>query len=75
VVDEEALASIATSLDRLSRVAVLRLIRGRERDEQAWLLDHLGYKQAEIGDILHLTQSAVSKAITRYKKQRPDAAD
>jgi DNA-binding MarR family transcriptional regulator len=73
--NDEALTSIAGSLDRLSRVAVLRLIDGRDRPEQAWLLDALGFKQGEIAELLNITQSGVSKAITRFKQHRHDSSD
>jgi DNA-directed RNA polymerase specialized sigma24 family protein len=73
--ESEALASIATALDRLSRVALLHVVVGRDKSEQAWLLDFVDLKQGEIAELLQLSQSSVSRAISRYKEKRRDASD
>jgi DNA-directed RNA polymerase specialized sigma24 family protein len=51
------------------KVAVLELIDGKERDDQLMLLEALGYKHAEIGEMLGMKANTVSKAVARLKKK------
>jgi DNA-directed RNA polymerase specialized sigma24 family protein len=66
---------LAASLDRLSRAVIVQLIAGRERPEQAWMLDFVGLKQGEIAELLQISQSGVSRAISRHKAKQRDSGD
>jgi len=68
------MASIATSLELLSKVAVLELIDGKERDDQITILDGLGFKHSEIAGMLGMKANTVTKVIGRLKK-KAEAAD
>lgn len=65
---EQTMVSIASSLALLSKVAVLELIEGKERDDQITLLDNLGFKHTEIAEMLGMKANTVTKAIGRLKK-------
>lgn len=65
---EATMASIAHSLDLLAKVSVLELIDGKERNTQLSLLEGLGFKHAEIGEMLGMKANTVTHALRRLKK-------
>jgi DNA-directed RNA polymerase specialized sigma24 family protein len=74
VATEQTANSIASSLALLARVSVLQFIDGKERSDQLKALDRLGFKHAEIADMLDMKPNTVGKALRRLK-ERPEAPE
>lgn len=71
---DEAIASIASSLELLAKVSVLRLVDGRDKAEAMALLAGLGFKHTEIGEMLGIKPKTVTAALRRAR-QRSEATE
>jgi hypothetical protein len=72
--DADALASIARSLDLLSKVAVLQLLDDKEQNDRVTTLDGLGFKPTQIAAMLGMKPNTVAVKLRRLKA-RAEAAE